>query len=165
MESGLESARPGKVQHLKGACGFLCSQQCPGQSDPGDLLKFRVIGFIDDTFQLIRGGREFTLEEQETLNKYDFMDLGRFEFMVRPALGEGDKRGKLRRISIARLDPGIYPRPEWLAPVKKKLMQRDGRPVDEVLAEIEARRQHRLISSATPQPALVNSEPLEIWGQ
>ena len=52
---------------------------------------------------------EFTPEEQTLVNSYGFMDLGRFQFLVRTPQREGDLRGMLRRMSIARLDPGLYP--------------------------------------------------------
>ena len=83
---------------------------------------------------------DFTLEEQATLNSYGFMNLGRFQFIVRPAVGEGDKQGQLRRVSIARFDPGIYPNAEWGTHARQLLMQRDGRPVEEVLGAIDSRR-------------------------
>jgi len=82
----------------------------------------------------------FTPEEQVLLNSHRFLDLGRFEFIARVTRQEGDLRGEVHRVSIARVDPNQYPYPEWCAQARERLMQRDGRGVADVLAEIEARR-------------------------
>jgi hypothetical protein len=86
---------------------------------------------------------EFTPEEQTLINSHQFMDLGRFQFLVRAPRQEGDLRAKLRRVSIARLDTGIYPDQELVDQACALLMRRSGRPIEEVLAEIEGRQQIR----------------------
>ena len=106
---------------------------------------------------------EFTPEEQSLLNSHRFMDLGRFEFVVRVPRREGDFRGHLRRMSIAGFDRGIYPRPELVTQARELLMRRRGRPTREVLAEITARQQ-RLVSSSPSAVSGVNSSP-GFWGK
>lgn len=106
---------------------------------------------------------EFTPEEQTLLNSYDFMDLGRFEFLVRAPQREGDLRAPLRRVSIARLDRGLYPNQELVAQARELLMKRHGRPVGEVLTEIAARQQC-LVSGPSPAALEVSSTP-RFWGE
>ena len=105
---------------------------------------------------------EFSLEDQTVLNSYRFMNLGRFRFLVRPAAGEGDKRGGLKRISIARFDPGVYPNARWVGRARKMLMQRDGRSVGEVLDEIENRRQYQVSLEPLHLP-VVETEAPSFW--
>ena len=83
---------------------------------------------------------DFTPEEQTLLNSYRFRDLKRFQFIVQPALGEGNKGNKVNKVSIENLDQGVYPEAKVIDRIRERLMQRDGRPVNEVLAEINARQ-------------------------
>jgi hypothetical protein len=83
---------------------------------------------------------EFTHEEQELLRSYEFTGLRQFEFLVRPALGEGDTQGTLRKVNIASLVRGQYPDETLVRAARDKLMQRSGRDVQEILAEIASRR-------------------------
>lgn len=104
----------------------------------------------------------FTPEEQTLLNSYDFMDLGRFEFLVRAPKREGDLRAPLRKVSIAGLDRGLYPDGELVAQARRLLMKRQGRPVGEVLTEIAARQQH-LATGLSPAVSEVSGTP-RLWG-
>ena len=106
---------------------------------------------------------EFTPEEQLLVNSYGFMDLGRFQFLVRAPQQEGDLRAGLRRISIARLDPGLYPDDGLVAEAGRLLMKRDGQSVARLLADIAApeQRQHTSPSPDTSEP----SDAPARWGQ
>jgi len=106
---------------------------------------------------------EFTPEEQTLLNSHTFMDLGRFEFLVRAAQREGDLRASLRRVSIARLDCGLYPDEELVAQACGLLMKRQGTSVKGVLAEITARQQ-RLGTGLAPTALELSSSP-RFWGE
>jgi hypothetical protein len=96
---------------------------------------------------------EFTPEEQTLLNSYDFMDLRRFQFLVRASAREGDSQAPLRRVSIARFDAGLYPDEGLVTRARELLMRRDGRPVRKVLAEIAARQQGPVLSLFSPEAA------------
>ncbi len=82
---------------------------------------------------------EFTLDEQEYMYGKQFRQLGRFQFLVKIASGEGDPRGTLQWFSLPAPAPHTYPSDRQLEDVRRELMQRHGRPIKEVLAEIEAR--------------------------
>jgi hypothetical protein len=81
----------------------------------------------------------FSPEEQDRLASYRFMDLRRFEFLVRSARAEGDVQGQLKKVSIAGLDRGLYLNNWWVSRARELLMQCRGWKVDEVLEEIAAR--------------------------
>jgi len=106
---------------------------------------------------------EFTPEEQTLLNSYEFMDLGKFQFLVRAPQREGDLRASLRRVSIDGLDRGLYPNEELVAQARELLMKRRGRPVREVLNEIAARHQ-RLVTGLSPAALEVSDTP-RFWGE
>lgn len=80
-------------------------------------------------------------EEQDRLGSYRFMDLRRFEFLVRSAQGEGDVQTQLKKMSIAGLDSGLYPNQRLVLEARELLMQRRGRKVSDVLDEIASRLQ------------------------
>jgi hypothetical protein len=81
----------------------------------------------------------FSPEEQLLLLINKLRSLGQYQFMVKTARKEGDQRGTLKKITIARLDQGQYPNEDVLAPLREQLAQRDGVPVETLLAEIQAR--------------------------
>ena len=95
---------------------------------------------------------DFTLEEQLLLDSYRFRDLAKFQFLVRAPLREGDLPGPPRRVSIARLDRGIYPNHELVSQARELLTERQGRPVKEVLAEIAGRQKRG--ARGHPPPAV-----------
>ena len=115
---------------------------------------------------------EFTIDEQTLLSSYEFMDLDKFEFMVRAPQQEGSLRAPLRKISMADLDRGLYPDEALVADARRQLAERDGRPVEEVLAEIEARRRiptTRVLpqpetEDIVPESELVEVAAPEMWG-
>lgn len=82
---------------------------------------------------------EYSPEEQLLLLAEKFR-LRRFEFLVRPASGEGMISNKLYRMSIARLDAGQYPDAEAVQEVLAHLRRKDGIPIEVLLAEIHGRR-------------------------
>jgi hypothetical protein len=90
---------------------------------------------------------EFTPDEQFLLGADAIRSLSRFHFLVRPALGEGNLTGTLRRASLERLDAGLYPDDETVAEVRRRLRKRDGIPVEQLLADIEKRRQETITVS------------------
>jgi hypothetical protein len=106
---------------------------------------------------------EFTPEEQTLLNSHTFMELGKFEFLVRAPRREGDLQAPLRRVSITALDHGLYPNEELVAQARELLMKRRGRPVGEVLREIAARC-HRSVNLCPPVVSEELSAP-RFWGE
>jgi hypothetical protein len=82
---------------------------------------------------------EYTPEEQLLLVANRLRELHRFEFLVRTATREGDMTGRLRQMSIANLDRNQFPDYALVAEVERRLMARDGVPVQALLAEITAR--------------------------
>lgn len=83
---------------------------------------------------------EFTPDEQQIMGASRFQRLGRFRFLVRPALSEGNITGKLKAVSIANLDYNQYPDAQVLTDVRSFLRQKWGIPMETLLAEIRARR-------------------------
>ncbi|CAN5820214.1 hypothetical protein BH24BAC1_BH24BAC1_38520 [soil metagenome] len=81
---------------------------------------------------------EFTPEEQLLFLVNKLQSLGRCRFLTKTATGEGDLRGALKKLSIERLDQNQYPNEHILAPLRRQLAQRDGVPVETLLAEIRA---------------------------
>ncbi|MBN1813647.1 MAG: hypothetical protein JXA14_17540 [Anaerolineae bacterium] len=106
---------------------------------------------------------EFTPEEQTLLGSHRFMDLRKFEFLVRAAQSEGEMGQTLRKMSIARLDRGLYPESGWVDQARVLLMERRGRQVDEVNAQIAARQAVR--SSHLPPPAQEPKGVPGLWGR
>lgn len=110
---------------------------------------------------------EYTVEEQFLLRSYDIRHQGRFHFLVRPALGEGETRGGLRPVSLAAFDTNRYPDEELVATARQLLVSRRGRRVGDVLAEIAARLEPFHNKGQLPNRA--SSEELEedtlpLWG-
>jgi hypothetical protein len=89
---------------------------------------------------------EYTIDEQLLLQSYRFRDQGLFRFQVRPASGEGDVTGGLRPITIENFDRDIYPHEQLVAQAKELLMKRWPR-VEDVRAEVEARRERPRLTS------------------
>jgi hypothetical protein len=103
---------------------------------------------------------EFTIDEQLLIHSYEYLDQGRFRFRVRPAAGEGDVTGGLHSASIEGLDPGIYPHEELVPQARALLMERDGRPVRAMVAEIEERQANpRLIEKPTKKRTKKHAKP------
>lgn len=103
---------------------------------------------------------EFTPEEQllDWVNKILF-DLDRFQFLAHIATGEGGKRGPITKLSIANLDKNQYPNEAILAPLRHALAQRDGVPVEILLAKIHANRIEVLPEKKEKFPRQPMNEP------
>ena len=97
------------------------------------------------------------------LNSYTFMELGQFEFLVRAPRHEGNLQASLQPFSIGRLDRGLYPDQEMATRARKLLMERRGRPVGAVLAEISARQRGSVDSQSS---LTVDDQDLpKLWGE
>lgn len=83
---------------------------------------------------------EFTMDEQTVLNSYHFTDQGKFHFLVRTAVDEGDIRGEVRPVTLLNFDRGIYTNADVVAQARELLMERRGIRISDVLLEIEKRR-------------------------
>ncbi|MBW7884703.1 MAG: type IV secretion system DNA-binding domain-containing protein [Caldilineaceae bacterium] len=100
---------------------------------------------------------EFTAEEQLIAVAERFRTLDRFCFLVRRAAGEGAVANALQEVSIAQLDAGRYPDEEQLAVARRQLCQRDGFPVDDLLAEIRSRTRRALAEQPLNAHAILDT--------
>ena len=111
---------------------------------------------------------EFTTEEQLTLQSYRFIRQGRFRFLVRPAVMEGDLTGRLRAISIENFDRNIYPDDKVLSIFRQRSMEKNGLSVEDALNGIS----RRLLTSTEVKALAVNKrstkpavkEKIPFWG-
>jgi hypothetical protein len=104
---------------------------------------------------------DFSPEEQLLMLVNKLQRLGRFRFLTKTATREGDLRGTLQKISIAELDRNQYPNEAILAPLRRQLAQRDGVPVETLLAEIRA-NQIRETSQKTNKQVQAPKEPARL---
>ena len=88
---------------------------------------------------------EFTAEEQMILGSYAYLDLRRFEFLVRMPRSEGDLSGQPRHLSIAELDHGQFPDEALVAEARALLTERDGWSIEEVNKTIMARQESQTV--------------------
>jgi len=108
--------------------------------------------------------QEYTRPEQTYLNATKLLDLPKFTFLVAACREEGTMPTSLQRVSIAKVDAGQYVDTARVDAIRARLMERDGRKVDEVLAEIAARGQ----GSETTAPAegtVLAKRPREAGGR
>ena len=82
---------------------------------------------------------EFTADEQSLLNGFQFEDLRRYHFLVAQAPTEGRVSTELRRVSIERIDAGVFVNEEMVGKSRSILARRSGRRISEVMQEIELR--------------------------
>lgn len=94
---------------------------------------------------------EYTYQEQMVLHAYTIRQLRLFEFLVRPALGEGATGQHMHTVSIANLDKGIWVDEPLVAEARRRLSVRCGTPVATLLQQIEA--EHGAHLPAAPPPA------------
>lgn len=104
-----------------------------GVADPNVMHAVSVPTIID------RRAVEYSPDEQFLLAANAFGSLRRFQFLVRTAVREGDLPGRLRRMSIEHVDRNQFPDYRLVAEVERRLMARQGVPVEAVLAEISTR--------------------------
>lgn len=90
---------------------------------------------------------DYTLDEQVALASTLIRDQGSLRFLVRPALAEGDSRGQLCPVSIARLDQGQWVREKVVQELQDNLIQKTGQPLDTLLKDIHSR-----LSPSQPVP-------------
>ena len=82
---------------------------------------------------------EFKIDEQIAIYSRKFMSQSRFQFLVKPSLGEGTIIGNLRPVSIERFDKGIYPNQSALSETRDWLTTKNGISVNLILDEIAKR--------------------------
>lgn len=95
---------------------------------------------------------EFSPEEQLLDWVNQLLDLDRFQFLAQIAMGEGGKKGSVKKITIARLDKGQYPQEHILAPLRQALAKRDGLPLVQVLETLYKKRHEREIQKPKNPP-------------
>jgi hypothetical protein len=109
---------------------------------------------------------EFTVEEQQHINSEVFANQDKFEFLVRSA---SYKSKNLRRVSIAGIDPNIYPNQSLVSRARKLLMQRNGESIDVVLEDIEKRLPSKgvkkLLSRSKGNTKSQNNDKPSIWNK
>ena len=104
---------------------------------------------------------EFTIDEQTLLRSYDFTDLRRYQFWVRPAFQEGNVGSQLYPVSIEKLDQGLYPNEELVTQARNLLMKHRGKPVGETLVEIKKRLGQKKGRAVLPVQAATDVTPIE----
>lgn len=109
---------------------------------------------------------EFTVEEQQHINSEVFSRQGLFQFLIRSA--SNISRG-LIPISIAGLDPNLYPNHSLVTRARELLMQRNGERVDAILEEIGNRlpvrgKRNLLSRSKRKNKAQAKNKP-SIWNK
>ena len=95
---------------------------------------------------------EYSVSEQRQLNFERLANLRKYEFAVTRTLREGDAPLPLERFSVAPFAAKRFPPAPLLAQVRRDLSQRDGVPVETVLAEIERRKSPPPPAAAIPPP-------------
>jgi hypothetical protein len=101
---------------------------------------------------------EFTAGDQIREEAYQFRDLPAFTFRLYV------KDSGPRQFSIANLEPGIYPDTTVVPAIRQKLMQRDGRKVEDVLTEIASRTTRPSPAQQTKAPDTVKKLPVTTKG-
>jgi hypothetical protein len=91
----------------------------------------------------------YTPQEQQFLFSNTFTNTRLFEFLVRPAAGEGDIGQKLYNINIRNFGKGQWPDVKRIAGLRQQLAARTGVPVAEILTEIEQRQNAIIAPSPT----------------
>ena len=82
---------------------------------------------------------EYTPEEQLLAERDMYLEMPKFKFLVRFPSEEGDVANNVVWASIANLDPGQYPDSLFLSQVRERITIHDGQPIQEILAQIDAR--------------------------
>ncbi|MCG3209254.1 MAG: hypothetical protein FOGNACKC_02875 [Anaerolineae bacterium] len=105
---------------------------------------------------------EYSLEESRALAAQAFTQLGRFKFLAKLSSGEGETVGRLVPLTIEPLI-GAWVSDTTIADIRRLLAERDGRPIAEVLAEIEARQRASKQGRQSPsQSGTVEDNPDEL---
>lgn len=80
---------------------------------------------------------EFTPEEQYLMGTRRFQELEKLTFLTKLATAEGNLSAPLRPMSIASIDPGLYPDPFQMDHIRQLLSSRYGLSKEALLAQIE----------------------------
>lgn len=72
---------------------------------------------------------EYTYQEQMVLHSYTIRQLKLFEFLIRPALGEGAIGQQMYTVSIANMDKGIWVNEALVAEARFRLAHQGGIPL------------------------------------
>jgi hypothetical protein len=109
--------------------------------DPHKVKRYEPIysSFQGKSYVIDKRPVDYTVEEQQYLKANELKNRNRFEFIVRPATGEGQVSPKLHRVTIENFDKGIWVDEEAVAQARAILVKRSSRPITDVLKEIEAR--------------------------
>jgi hypothetical protein len=101
---------------------------------------------------------EHTIEEQREILSSKIRELTKFHFIVRFAKSEGNTQGPLKNVSFMHLD-GRWRNDTFVEKARVQLSQRHGRPIEDVLDEIEVRRE-AVLTGNVPSIAEHISSPL-----
>jgi hypothetical protein len=101
---------------------------------------------------------EFTPGDQIREEAYRFQKLPTFTFLLFV------KDSEPKQFSIANLEPGIFPDQTVVPAIRQKLMQRDGRKIEDVLAEIAARTAAPVQAKETKEPSTAKKLPVSTKG-
>ena len=82
---------------------------------------------------------EYSIEEQQLINSWQFMDLERYEFLIGTVTSEGRLPSRLTKTSIAAFDAGRFPDERLVEQAQALLSQRDGVRVSDAVAQIDGR--------------------------
>jgi hypothetical protein len=82
----------------------------------------------------------YTLEEQQHMAASMYMNLGRFQFLMKSISEEGGQSTKPRLLDMSGVEPGLYPDDTILEKVRAKLHARTAIPVGQILDSIQRRQ-------------------------
>lgn len=82
----------------------------------------------------------YTLEELQYMAASMYMNLGRFQFLMRSVSEEGGQSTKPRLLDMSGIEPGIYPNDAVLNRIRAKLHLRTAIPVHRILETIQRRQ-------------------------
>ncbi len=109
--------------------------------DPYDVHISNNVWGHDRTGSYVIDQREeiFTYPEQVEKHRAALRKLPRYAFLQAPVTEEGGEVGELRRVSIERFDRDVHPDEALVAIGKRRLLERHGQRVADVLTEIDGR--------------------------
>jgi hypothetical protein len=100
----------------------------------------------------------YSLDEQHYLAASLYKNLGKFRFVVKSLTEEGGSDTNLRPLSLANVEPGVWPDEERVAKARAALRKKSGTPVDQLVSAIEARRA-RLLAVGSEETGPSNATP------
>lgn len=110
--------------------------------DPGMMRKTQNVYMSDlgKAHVIDQATTEYSLDEQFELHSAEIRKQGLFKFLVRFAKREGDPHGEIRSVSFANLDKGQWVNEEAVTWLRNELSSQTGRPINDLLSEVERRR-------------------------